>query len=190
MSSWFPIEAEEELRLIQSCSSCDRAAAEKLLNAHMPMLLKICGRLHAPAGFHEDLIQSGCLGFIKALQHFDLQAGNRFMTYAVPWILGEMRRSLKQACSSDKPVSLDAIIEKRNETTVSRQLMSTKGIDADALDLHCAIEQLNEAERRLIIIRFFCGKTQCETAKLLGKSQSQVSKLEQKTLIKLQNMLT
>ena len=86
-------ESEECLRLIKSG---DTAAREKFLLANMRLVLSMVHRFSGVAVDPDDLFQIGCLGLVKALNHFDLRFGVCFSTYAVPMILGEIRRFVRE----------------------------------------------------------------------------------------------
>ena len=83
---------EELIRLSQGG---DRAATELLVEENAPLVWSVVRRFTGRGTDAEDLYQLGCLGFLKAVEGFDLQYGTQFSTYAVPKIAGEIRRFLR-----------------------------------------------------------------------------------------------
>ena len=86
-------ESEEYLRKIKSG---DKAARDTFLLANMRLVLSMVHRFSNATCDPDDLFQVGCLGLVKALDHFDLSHGVMFSTYAVPMILGEIRRYIRE----------------------------------------------------------------------------------------------
>ena len=84
--------SEELLALIEKG---DAAAKELFLRANMRLVLSVVGRFSASQENADDLFQAGMVGMMKALNNFDRSLGMRFSTYAVPMIIGEIRRSLR-----------------------------------------------------------------------------------------------
>lgn len=83
---------EELIRLAQSG---DREAGEALINENTGLIWSVAKRFIGRGTETDDLYQLGCLGFLKAVEGFDLEFGTQFSTYAVPKIAGEIRRFLR-----------------------------------------------------------------------------------------------
>lgn len=83
---------EELIRLSQSG---DRSATEKLVEENTGLIWAVAKRFLGRGTEADDLYQLGCLGFLKAVEGFDLEFGTQFSTYAVPKIAGEIRRFLR-----------------------------------------------------------------------------------------------
>lgn len=83
---------EELIRLAQAG---DRGAAENLVNENAGLIWSVAKRFIGRGTETDDLYQLGCLGFLKAVEGFDLEFGTQFSTYAVPKIAGEIRRFLR-----------------------------------------------------------------------------------------------
>lgn len=83
---------EELIRLAQAG---DREACEMLVTENAGLIWSIARRYTGRGTELDDLYQLGCLGFLKAVEGFDLQFGTQFSTYAVPKISGEIRRFLR-----------------------------------------------------------------------------------------------
>ena len=87
--------AGETSALISRAQAGDKSAAEQLVLENSGLIWSIVRRFFGRGVESDDLYQLGCLGFIKAVQGFDLSYGTRFSTYAVPKITGEIRRFLR-----------------------------------------------------------------------------------------------
>lgn len=81
--------------LIQKAQSGDREAGDVLIAENSGLIWSVAKRFVGRGAETEDLYQLGCLGFIKAVNGFDLEYGTQFSTYAVPKIAGEIRRFLR-----------------------------------------------------------------------------------------------
>lgn len=78
--------------LIAKIQAGDETAKEIFVNANTPLIYSIIKRFHKQRGMNDDLFQIGCIGLMKALNNFDLNYGVKFSTYAVPIIMGEIKR--------------------------------------------------------------------------------------------------
>ena len=78
--------------LIASSQAGDMEAKEQLVSENTGLIWSVTRRFMGRGVESDDLYQLGCLGFIKAVDGFDLQYGTQFSTYAVPKIAGEIRR--------------------------------------------------------------------------------------------------
>lgn len=81
--------------LIASSQAGDKEAKEQLVSENAGLIWSVTRRFTGRGVELDDLYQLGCLGFIKAVDGFDLQYGTQFSTYAVPKIAGEIRRYLR-----------------------------------------------------------------------------------------------
>ena len=205
-----------------------------MIEDNIGLVHSIAKRFKGRGEDYDDLYQAGCVGLIKAVDNFDESKGFLFSTYAVPVIMGEIRRLFRDGGAvkvsrslKEKSIKVQAIREKfikkeLREPTVS-ELSELCGIETeelsevlnvinpvvslscttedgdetidipvddtdklfDRLSVHHAIKDLSNDELLLIKYRFYEGKTQCESAKLLGISQVQVSRREKQLLAKL-----
>ena len=73
----------------------DKEAREKLVNGNLRLVLSVIQRFNNRGELVDDLFQVGCIGLIKAIDNFDLSQNVKFSTYAVPMIIGEIRRYLR-----------------------------------------------------------------------------------------------
>lgn len=91
--------AKESEELLKKLKEGDRAAREKFIVGNMRLVLSLVKRFWAKNANADDVFQAGCIGLLKAIDHFDLSVGVRFSTYAVPMILGEIKRYLRDSNS-------------------------------------------------------------------------------------------
>lgn len=87
--------AKESDELIRRIQQGDLDAKERFLRANMRLVLSVVGRFSKSSESADDLFQVGMVGMLKALANFDTTLGVRFSTYAVPMIIGEIKRSLR-----------------------------------------------------------------------------------------------
>ena len=87
--------AEEKERLLLAASKGDKKARRELIDGNLRLVLSIIQRFGGRGENPDDLFQVGCIGLIKAIDNFDLSVGVKFSTYAVPMIIGEIRRYLR-----------------------------------------------------------------------------------------------
>ena len=83
------------MELLKKAQSGDNAAREKFLTANLRLVLSVVQRFGGKKENMDDIFQVGCVGLIKASENFDTSLGLRFSTYAVPMIIGEIRRFLR-----------------------------------------------------------------------------------------------
>lgn len=89
------LKEKEKMELLQKTQNGDKKAREQLINGNLRLVLSVIQRFTNRGENLDDLFQVGCIGLIKAIDHFDLSHAVRFSTYAVPMILGEIRRYLR-----------------------------------------------------------------------------------------------
>lgn len=90
---------EETNNLFKEYQQGNKEAKEKLVSGNIKLVLSILRRFHTTHDNINDLFQIGCIGLIKAIDNFDLSVGVCFSTYAVPLIIGEMRRANRDQSS-------------------------------------------------------------------------------------------
>ena len=86
---------EEMVVLFKRYQEGDKEAKEELINGNLKLVLSILKKYNNRCDNMDDLFQVGCIGLIKAIDNFDLSHEVKFSTYAVPMILGEIRRHLR-----------------------------------------------------------------------------------------------
>ena len=90
---------EEMTELLRRSGSGDKQAREELICGNLRLVLSVIQRFLGRGASADDLFQVGCIGLIKAIDNFDLNQCVRFSTYAVPMIIGEIRRYLRDNSS-------------------------------------------------------------------------------------------
>ncbi len=93
------LSAEENERLMKELKAGDEKAREKFIIGNMRLVLSLVKRFWAKNAGADDVFQAGCVGLIKAIDRFDLKFNVKFSTYAVPMILGEIKRYLRDGNS-------------------------------------------------------------------------------------------
>lgn len=86
---------EEKNELLIKIKNGDEEARNKFINGNLRLVLSVVGRFNGRGENPDDLFQIGCVGLIKAIDNFDLSLNVQFSTYAVPMIIGEIRRYLR-----------------------------------------------------------------------------------------------
>ena len=199
---------EETLALIKRAQAGEESAKERLVEENLPLVRSVVKRFKGRLEY-DDLMQLGAMGFLKAVAGFDEGFGVRFSTYAVPMIMGEIRRYLRdnsviRVSRHLKDLAYQIfrlkeayVHEHQEEPSIAwlAEQCEVKEKDvADALDACQSVLSIFEPiyssdgpdrERKLIILRYFRDKTQSEVAAELGVSQVQVSRMENKILSKM-----
>lgn len=85
----------EKTRLLKLAKEGDKEAREQLVNGNLRLVLSVIQRFSQRGENPDDLFQVGCIGLIKSIDNFDISQNVRFSTYAVPMIIGEIRRYLR-----------------------------------------------------------------------------------------------
>ena len=86
---------EEKEELFRRILKGDREAREQYIKGNLRLVLSVIQRFSGSRENVDDLFQIGCIGLIKAIDNFDITQNVRFSTYAVPMILGEVKRYLR-----------------------------------------------------------------------------------------------
>ncbi|MGQ9824020.1 MAG: RNA polymerase sporulation sigma factor SigF [Desulfotomaculales bacterium] len=104
----FPLLSDEEMRLLlRQAQAGDAQARDRLVNCNLKLVFNLVKRFQNRGYDLEDLFQIGCIGLIKAIDKFDLNYDVKFSTYAVPMIIGEIRRFLRD----DNPVKISRSVK-------------------------------------------------------------------------------
>ena len=119
--------------LIAQAQNGDRAAGEQLLLENSGLIWSVARRFMGRGTEADDLYQLGCLGFLKAVDGFDLNFGTQFSTYAVPKITGEIRRFLRD----DGAVKVSRSIKEQAATikAIRNTLSSALGREPTILEI-------------------------------------------------------
>lgn len=227
----------DNIQKIALAQQNNKEIMEELVLNNSGLVWNIVKRFNGRGYEKEDLYQIGVMGLIKAIKRFDTNLDVQLSTYAVPYILGEIKRfirddgpikisrSIKElnskinelqnknlkeagqelsvkevarklnvskeevavAIESARPlesINEEAYNEENGESKISK--ISNKEDDVNKLinrlTINRLIQELDEREKKIIILRYFREKTQTEVANLLGISQVQVSRIEKKIL--------
>ena len=231
---------ENDKKSIKKAQEGDKIELEKLINNNNGLIWSTVRRFQGRGYEKEDLYQIACMGFIKSVKRFDTNFEVKLSTYAVPYMIGEIKRYIRddgaiKVSRSIKELGIkikelqkeyfykkgeDISIEKiQNELKVSKEDIvlameatrkpesiegvansnhkSEKNINlidklstgkdeeeilTNKLVINELIKNLNERDRKVILLRFFKEKTQSQVAKILGVTQVQISRIERKVL--------
>jgi len=95
-TSKLPVLSSAKMReLFLAMKNGDRSARQALISGNLRLVLSVIQRFQNRGEFVDDLFQVGCIGLMKAIDNFDLSQNVKFSTYAVPMIIGEIRRYLR-----------------------------------------------------------------------------------------------
>lgn len=228
--------------LIEKAQRGDKDALDTLTRENAGLIRSISIRFSGRGIEREDLYQIGAIGFIKAIRAFDLERNLALSTYAVPMIMGEIRRTLRDNGiikvsrylreTAQKAGVLRTMLCEKNGGEVSISVLSNHmGVPAeelaaafeatrtpdslqrplgegegllmdtiplsediaekaiDRVALTTLLQSGDSMERKVILLRYFQDKTQSETARALGISQVQVSRIEKKAIARLRSHL-
>ncbi|MDR0839252.1 MAG: RNA polymerase sporulation sigma factor SigE [Oscillospiraceae bacterium] len=194
-----PLSREEEAECLARLASGDPAAKKLLIERNLRLVVYIARRFENTGINIEDLISIGTIGLIKATNTYDPTKNIKLATYASRCIENEILMFLRKTSSRKTEISFDEPLNTDwdgNELLLSDILGTDADIimrpmedDVDKKLLWGAIEKLSEREREIIVMRFGLGgrseKTQKEVADLMGISQSYISRLEKRIIVRL-----
>ena len=199
-----PLRPEEEQLVLQQLALGNPEAKQILIERNLRLVVYIARRFENTGVNLEDLISIGTIGLIKAVGTFQPDKKIKLATYASRCIENEILMHIRKIASLKNEVSLDEPINTDwdgNELLLSDIL----GTDADvvlrpieeSVDrqlLRQALAQLPERERTIVCWRYGLGgkqeKTQKEVADLLGISQSYISRLEKRIMLRLRREIS
>lgn len=120
----YPLLSDEEMKdLLRRVKEGDENARERLVNCNLKLVFNLVQRFYNRGYELEDLFQIGTIGLIKAIDKFDLSYDVKFSTYAVPLIIGEIRRFLRD----DNPVKVSrSLKETVNKVQRAKELLTVK----------------------------------------------------------------
>lgn len=147
------LKESEKTELLKKIQEGDMNAREELINGNLRLVLSVIQRFTGRGENPDDLFQVGVIGLIKAIDNFDLSLNVRFSTYAVPMIIGEVRRFLRDNSSvrisrSMRDLAYKAMqVRERlmNETSCEPTVEEiAKEIDAKKQDVVVALEAISD----------------------------------------------
>lgn len=239
---------ENDINSIKRAQNGDRFEMDRLLRDNNGLIWSIVKRFMNRGYEAEDLYQIGCIGFIKSIKRFDTSFEVKLSTYSVPYILGEIKRfirddgpikvsrSIKELnvkinelkkhylIKTGKEITIEEIckelkVQKEDVVIAMESTNSVESIDGasgaenkdgkqmtifdkistgkneeelitNKMVVNQLINELQDRDKELILLRFYKEKTQTEVAKILGISQVQVSRIEKKILNSMRIKLT
>ena len=194
-----PLKKEQEQQALEALSSGDEQARKTLIEHNLRLVVFIARRFENTGINLEDLISIGTIGLMKAISTYKLDKNIKLATYASRCIENEILMHIRKTDRQKAEVSLDEPINtdgEGNELRLSDILGTDEDLilkpleeDVDRKVLRNSLNLLEERERELIYMRFgLCGRrelTQKEAAQKLGISQSYISRLEKRILLRL-----
>ena len=194
-----PLRQEEEAQWIEALRRGEEQAKQTLIERNLRLVVYIARRFENTGVGIEDLISIGTIGLIKAVNTFKADKNIKLATYSSRCIENEILMHIrkisgqKQELSLDEPINTDwdgnelllSDILGTQDDTVTGPLED----DVDHQLLWQALEKLSSREKTIIMLRYGLGngqeKTQKEVADMLGISQSYISRLEKKIMLRL-----
>jgi len=194
-----PLEKDEEEKLLQKLAEGDQSAKQTLIERNLRLVVYISRRFENTGINIEDLISIGTIGLIKAINTYDNDKNIKLATYASRCIENEILMYLRKTNNQKTEVSFDEPLNTDwdgNELllsdvlgTDSDMIMRPLEDDVDKALLMQALAKLSEREKNIIVMRFGLGGrkelTQKEVADLMGISQSYISRLEKRIIMRL-----
>ncbi len=145
--------SDEALELIKKSQAGDKEARDMVVEGNLKLVLSVIKKFNNRGENLDDLFQVGAMGLMKAIDNFDFSHGVKFSTYAVPMIIGEIRRYLRdnskiRVSRSMKDIAYKAlqfkekyISEHMKEPTIEE---IAKGINVETIDIVIALEAIQE----------------------------------------------
>ncbi len=199
-----PLKGEEERKVIEQAVLGDQKARDTLIEHNLRLVVYVAKRYDNSTNCPlEDLISIGTIGLVKAINTFKADKNIKLATYASRCIENEIlmylrkNNKIRYEISLDEPLNIDydgnelllGDIVGTEDDLVEQEMMKS---DQRKL-FYEALKDLNEREKEILILRYGLSNqdelTQKDVAKLLGISQSYISRLEKKIIKKLRNQL-
>lgn len=194
-----PLKGEEEQAALQALEQGDEEAKRRLIERNLRLVVYIARRFESTGVNLEDLISIGTIGLIKAISTYKREKNIKLATYASRCIENEILMHIrkisaqKAEVSLDEPINMDA---EGNELLLSDILGTDEDVVLrpleEAVDLRVlrqALRELPGREREILVMRYGLeGKkelTQKEVAQKMGISQSYISRLEKRIILRL-----
>ena len=198
-----PLKGQEEQDALAALEAGEEAAKQRLIEHNLRLVVFIARRFENTGINLEDLISIGTIGLIKAIGTYRREKNIKLATYSSRCIENEILMHIRKISGQKAEVSLEEPINMDydgNELLLSDILGTDEDIVTgrleDAVDLQLlrqALKELPERERELVLMRYGLeGRkelTQKEVAQKMGISQSYISRLEKKIMIKLRKTI-
>lgn len=194
-----PLKGEKERLALEAMEHGDEAARQTLVEHNLRLVVYIARRFENTGTHLEDLISIGTIGLIKAIGTYRMDKNIKLATYASRCIENEILMHIRKISNQKTEVSLDEPINMDcdgNELLLSDILGTDEDMimkpleeDVDLCVLRQILRELPEREREIVLMRFGLeGRkelTQKEVAQKMGISQSYISRLEKKIMLRL-----
>ncbi len=194
-----PLSTSEEVEYLIKASQGDEKARSVLIERNLRLVIYIAKKFENTGVELEDLVSIGSVGLIKAVSTFNYEKNIKLATYASRCIENEILMHLRKTTKQKLEVSLDEPLnyDKDGNELLLADILVAEGestsknmeISAEKQFLKQAIEKLNKREQTIMILRFGLNGeeelTQKQVADAMGISQSYISRIEKKILIKL-----
>lgn len=198
-----PLKGTEEQAALEALEAGDEAAKQRLVEHNLRLVVYIARRFENTGINLEDLISIGTIGLIKAIGTYRLDKKIKLATYASRCIENEILMHIRKIAGQRAEVSLDEPINMDydgNELLLSDVLGTDEDMvsgrledDVDLCILRQALKELPDREREIVYMRYGLGGckelTQKEVAQKLGISQSYISRLEKRIMLRLRKEL-
>jgi RNA polymerase sporulation-specific sigma factor len=198
-----PLSREEEAEMILRLGKGDAAARNQLIERNLRLVAYIARRFENTGVNIEDLISIGTIGLIKAVGTYQPDKKIKLATYASRCIENEILMYLRKTANQKNELSFDEPLNTDwdgNELLLSDVLGTEEDLvmrpieaDVERQLLHQAVDRLPEREKNIITLRFgLDGRRECtqkEVADRLGISQSYISRLEKRIILRLRREL-
>lgn len=198
-----PLKGTEEQAALMALEEGDENAKQLLIERNLRLVVFISRRFENTGVNLEDLISIGTIGLIKAITTYRLDKNIKLATYASRCIENEILMHIRKISAQKAEVSLDEPINMDydgNELLLSDILGTDEDMimrpledNVDLCVLRQAVKELPDREREIVVMRFgLYGHqelTQKEVAELMGISQSYISRLEKRIMLKLRKEL-
>lgn len=194
-----PLSRDEESSLLDRLETGDLSVKGVLIERNLRLVVYIARKFENTGIAIEDLVSIGTIGLIKAVNTFDPSKKIKLATYASRCIENEILMYLRRNSKTRSEVSFDEPLNTDwdgNELLLSDVLGTESDVikyieeEVDRALLHDALERLSRREKKIMELRFGLRdgkeKTQKEVADVMGISQSYISRLEKRILVKLQ----
>ena len=199
-----PLSAEEERFLLEKMEQGDCKAKHRLIEHNMRLVAHVAKKYYGPNEDTEDLLSIGTIGFVKAVDTYNVKKGYKLATYAARCIDNELLMYFRGKKKQSRDISLFEPIGRDKE---GNQIRLYDVLEEDAIDIaeemdkqnhiarlkYLVDEVLDEREQDVIRKRYGLGEkgryTQKQIARELAISRSYVSRIEKRALEKLRNAL-
>jgi RNA polymerase sigma-B factor len=162
------------------CEARDPDARRKLIERHLPLVRSLARRFSSRGEHLDDLTQVGAVGLIKAVDRFDPARGSSLAAYAIPTIVGEIRRHLRdtgQLVRVTRDDQAAGVVVRAVPLEEGAQQAAAPEPGDERVLIECGLRALPRRERRIVQLHYFGNLSQRGIASELGLSQVHVSRL-------------